>query len=413
MKTTEGRQLRGLQIANTSRITKIAPDCFLVPAQGGPSKYRVKLDAHNPSCTCPDCQTRDIKCKHIWAVEYHLKHEKDGNGTETVTKTMKVTYSQDWPNYNKAQMNEKAMFMKLLADLCKSIPNDEYTFGRPKLSKADMVFCAAFKVFSGYSGRRFTSDMKFAKEKGYIDRIPHFNSVFNYLKDEDIAHILHNLITKTSLPLKSIESDFAVDSSGFSTSRFDRWFDYKYGREKVERIWIKTHLMCGVKTNIITGVELTDATGADSPQFSTLVNRTAENFEISEVSADKAYSSKMNLKMVDDLGAMPYIPFRKNVTDDPARIRTTNRSGHEFWTKMFYYFQLHNDEFMEHYHKRSNVETTFHMIKSKFGDSVKSRTKIAQKNEVLCKILCHNICVLIQSMFEFGINESLFPVQYS
>ena len=58
---------------------------------------------------------------------------------------------------------------------------------------------------------------------------------------------------------------------------------------------------------------------------------------------------------------------------------------------------------MEHYHKRSNVETCFHMIKSKFGDSLKSKDKIAQTNEILAKVLCHNICVVIQEMHELGI----------
>ncbi|MBU0953234.1 MAG: transposase [Nanoarchaeota archaeon] len=61
---------------------------------------------------------------------------------------------------------------------------------------------------------------------------------------------------------------------------------------------------------------------------------------------------------------------------------------------------FNREKFLAHYHKRSNVETVFHMVKTKFGDSVKSKTKTAQYNEVLLKILCHNICVLIQEMCE-------------
>ena len=49
------------------------------------------------------------------------------------------------------------------------------------------------------------------------------------------------------------------------------------------------------------------------------------------------------------------------------------------------------------------METTFSMIKAKFGGAVRSKTPVAQVNEVLVKILCHNIVVLIQSMFELGI----------
>jgi len=49
--------------------------------------------------------------------------------------------------------------------------------------------------------------------------------------------------------------------------------------------------------------------------------------------------------------------------------------------------------FYKHYHKRSNVESTFSMIKKKFGSSVRAKTSVAQVNEVLCKVLCHNICL--------------------
>ena len=58
---------------------------------------------------------------------------------------------------------------------------------------------------------------------------------------------------------------------------------------------------------------------------------------------------------------------------------------------------------MEHYHKRSNSETIIHMIKTKFRDNIKSKKKTAQINELLIKVLCHNICVVIQEISELGI----------
>ncbi len=61
---------------------------------------------------------------------------------------------------------------------------------------------------------------------------------------------------------------------------------------------------------------------------------------------------------------------------------------------------------MEHYHKRSNVETTFHMLKMKFGDKLKSKNPVAQENELLCKVIAHNIVVLIHEMHELGITPS-------
>jgi transposase len=63
-----------------------------------------------------------------------------------------------------------------------------------------------------------------------------------------------------------------------------------------------------------------------------------------------------------------------------------------------------HEDFLERYHKRSNVESTFSMMKRKFGDSLRSKTDVAMTNEALCKILCHNIVVLIHEMFELGID---------
>jgi hypothetical protein len=40
---------------------------------------------------------------------------------------------------------------------------------------------------------------------------------------------------------------------------------------------------------------------------------------------------------------------------------------------MYHEFALNRDEFLQRYHLRSNVETTFHMIKTKVGDSLRSK----------------------------------------
>jgi len=43
------------------------------------------------------------------------------------------------------------------------------------------------------------------------------------------------------------------------------------------------------------------------------------------------------------------------------------------------------------------------MVKGKFGAAVRSKSDVGQVNEVLCKVLCHNVCVLVQAMHELGI----------
>jgi transposase len=66
------------------------------------------------------------------------------------------------------------------------------------------------------------------------------------------------------------------------------------------------------------------------------------------------------------------------------------------------------DKFLQHYHKRSNIEATFSMIKRQFGESLRSKTAAAQVNETLCKILCHNLVVLIHEIYELGIEPEFW-----
>jgi transposase len=402
----DARQEKGLQIAAT---TKLIPEgnMWLVPSQAGKGKYVV--DANAKQCTCPDFESRQATCKHIFAVEYTIRREYTDNGeTQTVTETVTVkkTYKQEWPAYNTAQVNEKDQFQQLLYELCKGIGEPSQKTGRPRLPLEDMLFSACFKVYSTVSGRRFMSDLRDAQSKGYITKTPHYNSIFNYLEDEKLADYLKMLIEESSLPLRAIESDFAVDSSGFSTSRFVQWMHAKYTNPHLiqKRQFIKCHIMCGVKTNIVTSVEMTEGYSADSPQFKPLVEATAKNFVMQEVSADKAYLSTANLQTVIDNHAQPYIPFKAN----SALARTQDRPVPALWKQMYHLYSYNTERFMEHYHKRSNVETTFHMIKSKFGIALRSKTKTAQINEALCKVLAHNICCLIQSMYELGVKPDFW-----
>ncbi|MDO8531996.1 MAG: transposase [Dehalococcoidia bacterium] len=388
----EDREIRGLQLAATKKIRK-GKDGWVVPSQTGDGTfYNVSLEQQK--CSCPDHETRQVKCKHIYAVEFTIRRETDANGNVTTTKTVRVTYAQNWTAYNAAQSEEKTQFAALLTDLCKTVPQPPQTNGRPRLPMSDMAFACTFKVYTMFSARRFTSDLEEAKADGLIAKRPHFNSVSNYLANPALTSVLKELITASSLPLKAIETDFAVDSSGFGTSRFVRWYNKKYGREIDNREWVKVHLMCGVKTHTVTAAEISGWAANDTTYFAPLVEETAKHFQIAEVSADKAYLGHKNLAIVESLGATPFVPFKSN---------TVAATGESAWAKMYHYYMFNRDTFLAHYHKRSNVETVFSMIKGKFGDSVRSKGNVAQVNEVLCKVLCHNICVLVQSMHELGI----------
>lgn len=125
--------------------------------------------------------------------------------------------------------------------------------------------------------------------------------------------------------------------------------------------------MCGVKANVVTAVEIAGKNAGDITFLPPLVEATAQNFTVSEVSADKGYSGRSSTDAVFKVGGTPFISFKENAT---------GKVGGTF-EQMFHYFMYRKQEFLMHYHKRSNVESTFSMIKRKFGDSLRSKTDTA------------------------------------
>lgn len=398
--TMELRKLKGLEIATDSPIINEG-GIWIVPSQSGSKKYTVNL--FSQTCTCPDYETNRQKCKHIHAVEFSVQH--DLGETLPAEKRIRPTYKQEWHEYNLAQTTEKSRFQELLSSLCQGIEEPEQTKGRPRIPLTDMLFAVVFKVYCGLSSRRTTSDLREAQHRGYLSRAPHFNSVCNYLEAEWLTKYLHALITESSLPLRTVERHFAVDSSGFSTGLFQKWSEVKWGKLRSEygnlnkKDWLKLHITCGSTTNIVTSCIVTDGHAGDSPQFKALIDKTAENFVMDTVCADKAYSSRANLKLVASKAATPYIDFKDNAKPNP-------KDG--TWTRFYHFYAYNKQWFYEHYHRRSNVESTFSMIKAKFGERLRSKSYQAQVNEALCKVLCHNICCLIQSIYEFGVDPEFW-----
>jgi transposase len=395
--------VKALEMTGDVRISFQA-GAWQVHSQTENRYYKVNPSATAAACECEDFQLRGQACKHVLAVrqllERQLKGEPNPTADQIPARPPRKTYKQDWPAYNKAQMTEKNRLQILLHDLCRGIPEPERPAGksgRRPTPLADQVFACAFKVYCTFSARRFNCDLQDARKKGYMTFPMAANKLCCFLESEELTPILHRLIVQSSLPLRAVETVFAPDSTGFSTSRFVRWYDEKYGSERSGREWVKAHAICGVKTNIVTAVAIYGKDAADMPILPELVKKTRENFTIKEVSADKGYLSADNVDTIAAVGGEAFIAPKSN---------TTGAVGGLF-ERMFHYFQFRREEFLQHYHQRSNIESTFSMVKAKFRDNVRSKTDTAMKNEVLCKFLCHNLCCLIQSHCELGI-EPLF-----
>jgi transposase len=239
--------------------------------------------------------------------------------------------------------------------------------------------------------------MQFASgsvEPCYVSRVPHFNSVLNFLDTEAATETLQSFVDLSAAPLAGIERSFAVDSTGFAGASHVRWFDEKYGRPREEVRWVKLHAMVGVTTNVVVSCKVMEKSSADATQFPELVADAAERFQVDEVSADKAYTSGKNFSATDAIGARFYPAFKKNAT---------GQAGGSY-EKAFLLMKLNEEAYAEKYHKRSNVEATFSAIKRLFGPSLRSKNELAMRNEALAKVVCFNLTCVIHAMYELGID---------
>ncbi len=237
-----------------------------------------------------------------------------------------------------------------------------------------------------------------AQERDHVKETLCFNTTWKCLQNPALTPILHETIRRKHLPLRAVDVDFAVDSTGFGTSKFERWYDEKYGVTRSQCEWVKAHCCVGVKTNVFTAAYIGEKSAADSPQLKELLMATAANFTVRELSGDKAYLSADNLALVESVGGTAYIPFKVNSV----------LGNTPLWDHMFHYFQMRREEFLQHYHKRSNVESSFSAVKRLFGDAVRSKTPTAMVNEVLAKLVCFNLTCVIHEWYELGIDPGVW-----
>jgi len=386
----ETREARARELLkNPHAVKKINDNLYVVWSQTGIGNYRVSLPEGNKEwiCNCPDHIKNNVKCKHIYALEFYLE-AKLPNKREPMRK-------RAWKEYNLAQMNEIEKFDELLRELVDTIPDEVQTMGRPKLAIQDQYFCAVQKVYSQLSSRRSQTLLNRAEENDHVEHSPHFNAVSKFLNRDDITPTLIELVRMSASPLADIEHDFAIDSSGFRTTSYSAWCEERHGKTK-KNVWLKAHICTGVTTNIVSDVIVTDGNSADINEFPSLFKGTKRTFDMREVSADKGYLSREIYALAKENGVDAYIMFKNNVKG--------RAKGSPAWLNAFYHFQNKREDFLKHYHKRSNVESTFGAIKMKLGETLKSKNKVAQTNELLCKVLAYNITVLINCMYTRNVN---------
>ncbi|MBT5022293.1 transposase [Candidatus Woesearchaeota archaeon] len=316
----------------------------------------------------------------------------DLNKTKYKPKKQKIKYPRNWKKYFEARQNHWNDSIKLIHELIKMLNIKTYGSrrGRPPIPIKDKIFLCIQKVLRGVTYDSHAQLIELAYYKNYTTTIPRPHSVADFMNEIQLTPILERLVTMSALPVAHFEKSFSIDSTGISTFDKSQWIKIRLDYKK-HRDYKKLHAISGNRTNIIVAARVTHGTQADSPMLTPLLDIAKEKFNIKWFCADKAYSSRANTQAVTEAGAVPFLMPKKNFK--------TRSKGFPAWNKMIRMFRKQESYFRQFYHKRSNVETSFAMIKRRISNSVSSKNSVAQINEALCLVIAHNILVLINSMY--------------
>ena len=413
------RIARGQRIAASTSIVQ-TKDGWQVPSDSRRDVYyRVWVDENGAHCSCPDTFRT---CKHILALQIKLNGDRQTKAIPALawTPTSSTVERQipesepvitmpapeepaatprqpiDWRAYHRAQTNEGWLFPQLLHALCALVsePANSRT-GRPRVPVRDLLFGEVYREYCDLSSRRCHTNIEDIAMDGWISRSYSPNAGTKFLNQPETTDLLRALIAESARPLRSIERTFAPDSSGFSTCTHGRWHDEKHGSVKTGATYVKTHIMVGVQTHIITAASASVEPVGDITAFPKLLEETrGAHFTVDELVADSAYRGEAMMEWLDALGIDSWVPFRNN-----ARFHYDG----SLWDRHLAVFLLNQDLFVRHYHQRSQVETAFSMIKTKYGAHVRGKTPTSQANNVLCKLLANNLYVLIRSIFDLDL----------
>ena len=211
-----------------------------------------------------------------------------------------------------------------------------------------------------------------------------------------------DLIEASSAPLVEIENaagQFAQDSTGFSTVTYDRWFDQKHGKLRSKHEWVKLHIMVGTVTNVVTAVKVSDE--ADCPVLPELLQKTAQRFNVREVSGDKAYLSNKNLEAIHAPARCRSFRSKATAWAWPA----SRRTGADVGSLLAQERRLSRPLSPSEQRRDDDVDD---QIEVRRGCAIETPT--AQVNELLAKLLCHNLSCIVHAITEFGIDADFTKV---
>lgn len=316
---------------------------------------------------------------------------------------MHQNHKRNWTNYNDFKTHAQPHAPGLLEGIIQqtALPPRPSGPGRPVTEEQErhLLYYTALRTLLKDSSRDAIGHIPWLQKNPVQPPLPHFNTLTDFLRRPRTTILIQAALEESTRPMWDLERVFACDASGIGIPYAPRWNQIRSLTKGTRKDYVKLHMACGVSSNLVVAAHVTNGRRNDSPIFPLLAQQVGRHFLVEEISADNAYCSRENCRIVDDLGGVPYFWPKKEFS--PRSL------GVVAWRRMIKLFQEYPSEFRASYHQRSNSETVFAVLKALFGGSVLAKSPVARFNEVLLKVLCYNVVVLVRSAMEMGVDLSM------
>ena len=280
------------------------------------------------------------------------------------------------------------------------VPKFSNKFSKKTFTQHQLLVLGVLKVKENKNYRDFADWVLFSNEIFYLlklKRMFHFTTLQKFLQRFD-SSIFDQLITAVFSQINATQRpiDVAIDGSGFTSSYSSRYFVMRINRETGYRSFMKMSIAVDPRSRALLAVKCRKAPAHDTKDFIPLLRRANKcvNQRIRNVIADRAYDSCKNFHFVEkELHADAIIPLR---------VFRRSRAGRSTIRK---HRPILPDSRI--YGRRNLAETTFSVIKRKFGGDLRSRLTEVKKKEMKLKALVYNLCILTTKRYHFIIGGFL------
>lgn len=298
---------------------------------------------------------------------------------------------------HEAEKGAMWQFLVVLRELVRTVEDPPRRTKHGRLSLHDMLFIMITKVFFSFSSADHCLFLELLHPALWSGQIPHPNSITNYMKMAWLRPVLEGLVGASSRPLISPSGVlFAVDSTPILAPGYYLSKDRKTGKLFERRNWFRLHMICDYLTGVVTAARADSIYVAEQRYFEVLLGETIElGFRVEAISADKNYCTKANVRWAKDRGVQTYITVKKNA-------RKSKKNSDPAWDENYERAKSEDQEVRLKFHKRNRVESVNSTVKWKYEEDVLSKSPAARYNEALCKVICHNLIVLIRYRRRLG-----------